>query len=368
MLDPLRHRFLFFSLAVIVGADSLGRSQAGDEISFNRDIRQIFSDNCFQCHGPDKKAREADRRFDTAEGAYAENEGVRAIVPGDLAESDLWARITSTDSDDVMPPPKSEKKLTKEQIALFKRWIEQGAKYEPHWAFIPPKTPNVPGNAEFGMRIAEWQQREPGRTGDLAQVEAMARKWVRNPIDGFILERLLREGLVPSPEASKTTLIRRVTYDLTGLPPTLAEIDAFLADQSPDAYEKVVDRLLASPRYGERMAIPWLDLSRYADTHGYHLDSGREQWPWRDWVIEAFNQNLPFNEFAEWQIAGDLLPNPTLEQKLATGFVRNNMINFEGGAIAEEYLTAYVKDRVNTVGTVFLGLTVGCAQCHDHKY
>lgn len=311
------------------------------EISFNRDIRPILSDNCFACHGPDKRARKADRRLDTADGATAEIDGVRAIVPGDLAKSDLVARIESHDPDEVMPPPKSEKKLKPEQVALLKTWIEQGAKYEPHWAFIAPVRPPVP---EVGGRK------------------------LKNPIDAFILARLERDGLKSSPEADRTTLIRRVTYDLTGLPPTPAEVDLFLADSAPDAYERLVERLLASPRYGEKMAVQWLDLSRYADTHGYHLDSGRDMWRWRDWVIASFNCNQRFDKFVTWQLAGDLLPNATVEQRLATGFSRNSMINFEGGAIAEEYLAAYVKDRTNTVGTVFLGLTVACAECHDHKF
>ncbi len=313
------------------------------EISYNRDIRPILSDNCFACHGPDKHARKADRRLDIAEGATALIDGVRAITPGDLAKSDAVERIQSRDPDEQMPPPKSDKKLTRAQIALLKEWIAQGAKYEPHWSFIAPRRPLLP---------------EPGVPG--------AR--VRNAIDAFILKRLEKDGLKPSPEAGKTTLIRRVTYDLTGVPPAPAEIDAFLADETPGAYATVVERLLASPRFGEKMAVHWLDLSRYADTHGYHLDSGREMWRWREWVIEAFNKNLPFDQFILWQLAGDLLPDATLEQKLATGFCRNNMINFEGGAIAEEYLANYVFDRVNTFGTAFLGLTVACAQCHDHKF
>ena len=313
------------------------------EISYNRDIRPILSENCFSCHGPDKSARKADRRLDTADGSRAEIDGVRAIVPGDLAKSDAVVRIESHDADEKMPPPKSDKKLKPEQIALIKKWIAQGAKYEPHWSFIAPQKPALPG----------VRGQESG---------------VRNPIDAFILARLEKDGLKPSPEADKPTLIRRVTFDLTGLPPTPAEIDAFLADQSPDAYGRLVARLLASPRFGEKMAVHWLDLSRYADTHGYHLDAGRDMWKWREWVIEAFNKNLPFDQFILWQLAGDLLPNATTEQKLATGFCRNNMINFEGGAIAEEYLTNYIFDRVNTFGTAFLGLTVNCTQCHDHKF
>jgi hypothetical protein len=311
------------------------------ELSFNRDIRPILSDNCYSCHGPDKHARKGDRRLDTADGATVEHDGVQAIVPGDLTKSELVARIESHDPDDVMPPPKSEKKLSPAQMGLLKQWIEQGAKYEPHWSFIAPQRPAVP---EVG-----------------GQKKA-------NPIDAFILARLEKEALKPAPEAERTALIRRATYDVTGLPPTPAEIDLFLADPAPDAYERLIDRLLASPRYGEKLAVQWLDLSRYADTHGYHLDAGREMWKWREWVIAAFNRNLRYDEFTLWQLAGDLLPNATIEQKLATGFVRNGMINFEGGAIADEYLAAYVKDRTSMVGTVFLGLTVGCAECHDHKF
>ncbi len=309
-----------------------------EEISYNRDIRPLLSENCFACHGPDKHARKADRRLDTAEGASAEIEGIRAIVPGDPAKSDAVERLESSDPDERMPPPKSDKKLKPEEIALLKRWITQGAKYEPHWSFIAPKRPSLPAFK------------------------------TSNPIDAFLLARLARDGLKPSPEAERTTLIRRVTYDLTGLPPTPAEIDTFLADQSPGAYAALVERLLVSPRYGEKMAIHWLDLSRYADTHGYHLDAGRDMWKWREWVIEAFNKNLPFDQFILWQLAGDLLPGATTEQKIATGFCRNNMVNFEGGAIPEEYLTNYIFDRVNTFGTAFLGLTVSCAQCHDHKF
>jgi hypothetical protein len=343
-------RFITFSVPArraaccLAGLSTVPFSDAAAaEISFNRDIRPILSENCYSCHGPDKRARKADRRIDNAEGAYAEHEGARAFVPGDLAKSDAWARVNATDPDDLMPPAKSGKKLKPEQIALLKKWIEEGAKYESHWSFIPPKRPDVPHLEDRGPEI-------------------------RNPIDAFLSARLAKDGLAFSPEAEKTTLIRRATYDLTGLPPTPAEVDAFLTDTSANAYDKLIDRLLASPLFGEKMAVHWLDLSRYADTHGYHLDAGREQWPWRDWVIAAFNRNLPYNQFVEWQLAGDLLPNATTGQKLATGFVRNNMINFEGGAIPEEYLAAYIKDRVNTTGTVFLGLSVGCAECHDHKF
>jgi mono/diheme cytochrome c family protein len=342
-----------------------------EEMSFNRDIRPILSDNCFACHGPDKKARKAGRRFDTSEGAREEIEGVRAIVPGDLAQSDLAVRIASSDPDEVMPPPKSEKKLTPEQIAKVKQWITQGAKYEPHWSFIPPRRSAVPGIADCESRIADWEKRDPAIGAKLREREAELKAWPRNPLDHFILDRLLCDGLAPSPEASPVTLCRRLYFDLTGLPPTPAEVDAFLQStiRNPNsAIEDLVDRLLASPRYGERMTRDWLDLSRYADTHGYHLDSGRDMWLWRDWVIKAFNDNQPFDQFTIDQIAGDLLPNATDAQKIATGFHRNAMINFEGGAIAEEYLAQYIKDRVATTATVYLGLTLQCAECHDHKF
>ena len=327
-----------FRLLLPLAAAFTASALPAQDVSYNRDIRPILSENCFSCHGPDKRARKADRRLDTADGARAEIEGVRAIVPGDLAKSDAVVRIESHEADEKMPPPKSDKKLKPEQIALLKKWIAQGAKYEPHWSLIAPRKTALPAVG------------------------------ITNPIDAFILARLAKDGFKPSPEADKPTLIRRVTFDLTGLPPTPAEVEAFLADQSPEAYGRLVARLLASPRFGEKMAVHWLDLARYADTHGYHLDAGREMWKWREWVIEAFNKNLPFDQFILWQLAGDLLPNATTEQKVATGFCRNNMINFEGGAIPEEYLTNYIFDRVNTFGTAFLGLTVNCTQCHDHKF
>ncbi len=309
---------------------------------FNRDIRPILSDNCYACHGPDEKARKAKLRLDQKDAAFQKHEDGFVIVPGKPAESKLIERITATDPDDLMPPPKSGKKLSAAQIDVLRRWIVEGAKWEQHWSFIPPLRPPLPAVRD--------------------------EQWPRNPIDNFILARLEHENLHPSREASKERLIRRVTYDLTGLPPSLQDIDAFLRDDSDMAYEKVVDRLLNSPAYGEHMAVHWLDLARYADTHGYHLDAGRDMWKWREWVIDAFNSNEPFDQFVVEQLAGDLLPNPTTRQILATGFNRNNMINFEGGAIPEEYLTQYVFDRVATTSTVFLGLTMGCAQCHDHKF
>jgi hypothetical protein len=304
---------------------------AADPVQFNRDIRSIFSDKCYTCHGPDKANRKTEVRFDVEAAARP------VIVAGDPDNSPIIRRITATNPAMRMPPVYSGRKLTPQEIDLIRRWIEQGAKWEKHWSFIPPQRAAIPDNA-------------------------------RHPIDYFVHERLKRDALAPSPEADRATLIRRVTLDLTGLPPTPAEVDAFLRDTSADAYEKVVDRLLASPRYGERMAARWLDAARYADTNGYQSDAERFMWRWRDWVIDAFNRNLPFDEFTVDQIAGDMLPHATLEQKIATGFNRNHRGNGEGGIIPEEYAVEYVVDRVETTSTVWLGLTLGCARCHDHKY
>jgi hypothetical protein len=311
-------------------------------VEFNRDIRPIFSDVCYKCHGPDKAKRKADLRLDVEASAKAKHDDGIAIVPGKPEESELIHRITTSDADDHMPPAAAARQLTPRQIDLLRRWIEQGAKWEAHWSFIPPRRPELPMVKNAG--------------------------WVRNPVDNFILARLEREGLHPSPEADRPALIRRLSLDLTGLPPTLAEVDAFLADTSPQAYEHVVDRLLASPRYGERMASRWLDAARYADTSGYQSDGERSMWRWRDWVIDAFNRDLPFDQFTIEQIAGDLLPGATREQRLATAFNRNHRGNAEGGIIPEEYAAEYVVDRVDTTATVWLGLTLGCARCHDHKY
>jgi hypothetical protein len=311
-------------------------------VEFNRDIRPILADRCFQCHGPDKAKRKADLRLDTKEGAFADLGGYRALIPGNPGKSELYQRITAQEKEDRMPPVRSGRKLTKRQIDLIRRWIEQGARWQKHWAFLPPCRPALP------------RVKNPG--------------WARNAIDYFVLDRLGREGLAPSPEADRTTLIRRVTFDLTGLPPTPAEVDAFLADRSPAAYERVVDRLLGSPRFGERMAVRWLDAARYADTNGYQTDGERTMWRWRDWVIAAYNRNQPFDQFTVEQIAGDMLPRATLAQKIATGFNRNHRGNAEGGIIPEEYAVEYVVDRVETTATVWLGLTMGCARCHDHKY
>ena len=312
-------------------------------ISYNRQIRAILSNNCFKCHGPDARQRKAGLRLDQREEALRPTESGRVvIVPKDSAQSELVKRIMSDDPAQVMPPPDSGKQLTPAEKDLLKNWIDQGANWQRHWSFIPPERPAMPA-----VQHADW---------------------VRNPIDAFVLARLEEAGLSPSTEADKVTLIRRLTLDLTGLPPTPQEVDDFLADDAPDAYSRCVERLLASPHHAERLALEWLDAARFADTHGYHIDSGRDMSRWREWVIESFQQNRPFDQFTVEQLAGDLLPEATLEQKIASGFNRNHMINFEGGAIPEEYHTAYIVDRVNTTCTVWLGLTVGCAQCHDHKY
>ena len=300
---------------------------------FNRDVRPVLSDKCYSCHGPDEKKREAKLRLDQ---------------PGWDAE-EVKARIVSTDPDEVMPPPKVKRPLAEKEVAVLQSWIANGSGYAKHWAFEVPRRAAVPEVAAGSAVL-----------GDGAVV--------RNAVDAFVLARLEQEGWKARAEADRERLLRRVTLDLTGVPPTVEELDAFLADGSGDAYEKAVDRLLGTAAYGERMAQHWLDLARYADTHGYHLDSGREMWIWRDWVIRAFNRNQPFDQFVREQLSGDLMPKAAREQVIATGFVRNNMINFEGGAIAEEYLNAYMVDRVNTFSTVFLGLTMNCAQCHDHKY
>jgi hypothetical protein len=301
-------------------------------VDFARDVLPILSDACFACHGPDEKKREAKLRLDTKEGLYRTEDGVTVVAPGKPDDSDLVVRISSKDRDEVMPPPKANRQLKSEEIAILKRWVAEGATYGRHWAFDPMKKIQASG------------------------------------IDEFVEAKLKEEKLAFSPEADRERLIRRVTFDLTGLPPTLAEIDAFLSDQSPSAFEKVVDRLLASPRFGERLATDWLDVARFADTHGYQMDATREMWPWRDWVIKAFNENMPFDQFTKWQLAGDLLPNATKEQKLATAFNRHHMQNEEGGIVEEEFRTAYVVDRVNTFATAFLGLTTECARCHDHKF
>lgn len=312
-------------------------------IDFNREIKPILSDKCFACHGPDAGSKKIRLRLDSEEAAKGDlGRGRRAIVPGDTARSELVKRITSEDESMRMPPVTSPHRLTEAEKNLLIEWIRQGAQWQKHWAFIPPARPKLP--------------------------PVKSTTWPRNEIDYFVLSRLEREGMKPAPEADRATLLRRVSLDLTGLPPTLAELDGFLHDRSPNSYEKAVDRLLASPRYGERMAFRWLDAARYADTNGYQIDGDRSAWRWRDWVIEAFNRNLPYDRFVIEQLAGDLLPNATLDQVIATAFNRNHRINAEGGIVPEEYAVEYAVDRVDTTSTVFMGLTMGCARCHNHKY
>ena len=322
---------------------ALGWAEAAEQsVNFSREIRPILSQYCFACHGPDEEQRKAKLRLDTKEGAISSEDGVHIIKPGASGESELIKRIMSGDEDEVMPPPKDGVKLSAEQIELLKRWVDQGAKWETHWAFEKPVRPELP--------------------------KVKDTSWPRNEIDYFVLEKLESEKLKPQPEADKPTLIRRASLDATGLPPTIEELDAYLADGSADAYEKVVNRLVDSTRFGEHMARYWLDGARYADSHGYHIDSTRSIWKYREWVIDAFNQNMPFDQFTVEQLAGDLLPNATTSQKIASGYIRCNMSTGEGGAIEEEYRAKYAFDRMETTATMFLGLTMTCARCHTHKY
>ncbi len=315
---------------------------AAEPVDFGRTIRPLLAEKCFQCHGLDAETRETDLRLDTKDGLFAEvDSGGVAIVPGDSSKSVVFERLVSDDSDLRMPPADS-KQLTREEIELVKLWIEQGAKWQQHWSLVAPIRPKLP------------------KVSDAT--------WPRNEIDHFAMARFDREGLKPSSEADELTLLRRVTYDLIGLPATPAEIDAFLADKSDKAYENVVDRLLKSPHYGEHMGRYWLDAARYADTHGLHLDNFRQMWPYRDWVIKAFNSNMPFDQFTIEQLAGDLLPDATLDQKIATGFNRCNVTTSEGGVIPEEYYVHYTNDRVATMSTVWMGISMGCVTCHEHKF
>ncbi len=309
-------------------------------VDFSRDVLPILSDNCFRCHGPDANTRKGNLRLDVKDGALRAEDAV--INPGHSAESEVVLRITSNEPDEIMPPPKSGRTLTAAQIDTLERWIDEGAKWGKHWAFEPPR--------------------------DAPPPDVRNRAWPRNAIDRFIIARLETEGLAPSPEADRTALIRRVSLDLTGLPPSPAAVDDFLADTTPDAYERLVDRLLASPQYGERMVWEWLDAARYADSNGYQGDGERTMWPWRDWAISALNRNQPFDAFTVQQLAGDLLPDASRDDKLATGFCRNHPINGEGGRIAEENRIDYVMDMAETAGTVWLGLTFNCCRCHDHKF
>jgi hypothetical protein len=341
--------FYLLLLAIVVAVDLspglLRADDRGDEphrIQFNRDIRPILAEKCYQCHGPDAAQRKGDLRLDEPESVLADRDGQHVVVPRDLAASEFVRRISTQEESERMPPVDSGRSLTSRERNLLTRWIAQGADYQPHWSFV----------AAVPTPLPKVRQTE----------------WLRNPIDHFVLARLEREGLQPSPAANRYALIRRLALDLTGLPPAPRDVDTFVEDQSPDAWHNLVDRILASPRYGECMALEWLDAARYADTHGYLFDTERSMWRWRDWVIGSFNCNQPFDEFTVEQLAGDLLPNPTLEQKIATGFNRNHIINNEAGATPEEYYVENIVDRINTTATVWMGLTMACAQCHDHKF
>jgi mono/diheme cytochrome c family protein len=349
-------RLLIIALPFILAVGL--RPLSAQDVDFNRDVRPILSDHCFQCHGPDAKNRQAELRLDREEDAFAKRDKP-AIVRGKPAESELVRRITSSDADERMPPAEANKPLSPQQIDILKRWVEQGAKWQKHWSLIPPVRPALPELSLAGAKPRSGSP-EPGF--------APAKGIPRNAIDLFIRAELVKKWLNTSPEAPSHALLRRASFDLTGLPPTIEELDAFEADNSPDDYERAVDRLLASPRYGERMAIRWLEAARYADTHGYQSDGERQMWRWRDWVIDAYNRNMPFDQFTIEQLAGDLLPDATLDQKIATAFNRNHRGNSEGGIIPEEYAVEYVVDRVETTSTVWLGLTMGCVRCHDHKF
>lgn len=332
-------------LTVFSCQEKFNKTAAIDSIDYNLHVRPILSDRCFKCHGPDAKARKADLRLDIQEGAYAalkDSPGLHAIVPGNPESSEVYLRISTADTSQVMPPVKSNLKLNESEIETLKKWISQGAKYKPHWAFIPPKQQNVPS--------------------------VSAQDWPTNDLDYFIMAKMDEKGFSPNPMSDKERLLKRLAVDITGLPPSIELQEKFITDDSEQAYEKVVDELLAQPQFGERMATYWMDVARYADSHGYQDDGLRTMWPWRDWVIHAFNQNYPYDQFLTWQLAGDLLPNPTKEQLLATGFNRNHKITQEGGVIDEEYRIEYVTDRTNTFGKTFLALTFECAKCHDHKY
>ena len=336
--DPAGNRIrLLYLLAFIVGISSVQAAEKST-LEYNRDIRPILADKCFACHGPDSAARKADLRLDQREIAVE----MAAITPGKPDESEMIRRILSTDAKEKMPPAETKKSLTKEEQQKLAEWIEQGAKYQLHWSFIPPKRPEQP------------KVKNPS--------------WVRNPIDAFVLAKLEAAGLTPAPEADRRTLARRASLDITGLPPEPKLVEAFANDKSPNAYEKYVDELLKSPHWGEHRGRYWLDYARYADTHGVHFDNYREMWSYRDWVIQAYNRNMPYDQFTIESLAGDLLPNATLAQKIASGFNRCNMTTNEGGIINEEYLVLYTRDRVETTSQVWLGLTAGCAVCHSHKF
>lgn len=336
MHSSRRKRILGFVVPIAALIAACSHSVLAAEVDFVRDIRPILSENCFFCHGPDRNTREAGLRLDTRDDAHS------VLEPGDSDASELIQRLISDDPDTLMPPADSNRSLSPQQIKLLRQWIDAGATWETHWSFSRIESPVVP---KFDDQSS-----------------------IRNPIDAFVLSKLSGTKLRPSPTADRRTLIRRLSLDLTGLPPTPAEVDTFLADTSADAYGQLVDRLLKSPEYGKRMAWDWLDAARYADTNGYQGDRERTMWPWRDWVVKAFNDNLPYDDFTVYQLAGDLLPDATADQRLATGFCRNHMINGEGGRIAEENRVEYGMDMSETMGTVWLGLTLNCCRCHDHKY
>jgi len=340
---------LFAIIAIATSVFIYGKNKPKEKlpakVDFNNHIRPILSDRCFKCHGPDAKQRKANLRLDIADSAFAalkENPGSFAIVPGDPLHSQVFLRISSLDTSEQMPPPSSNVSLSAYEIKLIEKWIRQGAEYKPHWAFLSPQPQQLP--------------------------ETENEKWAKNEIDHFVLAKMESIGLSPNDIADKERLLKRVCFDLTGLPPTIEMQEKFLNDNSANAYEKIVDELLANPHYGEKMAVNWLDIARYADSHGYQDDGLRTMWPWRDWVIHAFNKNYSYEKFVTWQLAGDLLPEPTKEMLLATGFNRNHKITQEGGVIDEEYRLEYVTDRTNTFGKTFLAMTFECAKCHDHKF
>ncbi len=339
--------FIITTIAVV--SSCFGKSDGDklpDQVSFNFHIRPILSDKCFKCHGPDANKRQAQFRLDIADSAFAplkETKGAFALVPGKPEESELYKRISSTDTSYMMPDPASHLgALNEYEIKLFKKWIEQGAKYETHWAFTAPIKSALP-------KVSD-------------------KDWVKNEIDYFVLQKLDEKDLTPNEEADKERLLKRASLDITGLPPTIEMMDRFVNDKSDNAYEKILDELMNMPQYGEKMAVHWLDVARYSDSYGYQDDNIRTQWPWRDWVIHAFNKNIPYDQFVTWQVAGDMLPNATKEQILATGFFRNHKYTEEGGVIDEEYRIEYLLDKTKTFGKGILGLTIECAQCHDHKY
>jgi hypothetical protein len=345
--------FLFLLISVLytvqscnyIGDVQSSEEQIPDQVSYNFDIRPIFSDKCFACHGPDANKREAGLRLDNEESAFKalkENPSAHALVAGKPQLSEVFMRISSKDTSILMPPPSSNLKLNSREVDLIEKWISQGAKYETHWSFIRPKKLPLP--------------------------KVKDTKWAKNEIDHFVLNKMEQKSLEPNQEAGKEYLLKRLSLDLTGLPPGIAMMNQFMADNSPAAYEKAVDQLLKSPAYGEKMALHWLDVARYADSHGFQDDSYRSAWPWRDWVINSFNTNLSYDKFITLQLAGDLMPNATKEQILATGFNRNHKITEEGGVVDEEYRVQYVIDRTNTFSKALIGVTMECAQCHDHKY